>query len=461
VRRSPFLLLVAWALLLAWMPAPSRAAEVSALVAQLAPDQPDKVRLQAVLLLGRMADPEAKRALTEVFLKDPHPLVRAGAATALGRSQDARFIRLLARGLKASDGRLIKACRAAITSLSENLIKTSKRLSRYRYHVDVRGMKAAKQLDDEELTNYYQHHMTMRLIEHDEIEVGEEMEMDPDAAAPTSDWDVAIPLRFEGTLRQADLAVDPGKALAESIARGDVKVVVQPLGIVIAPTVVESATKWIGGHGTSMGGIIVDAGTFDWSNGKFPLCAEPSEGYHGLKFHETFGDVAFIVRARVEGLRDFGPAISPFNSFMLLQGLETLSLRVQRHLDNTLALACWLEAHDAVAWVNYPGLENHPTHELAKRYLRNGFGCVLTFGVRGGFEKAVRFIDSVKLASHLANVGDAKTLVIHPASTTHQQLSAEEQASAGVTADMVRVSVGIEHIEDIKADFSQAFEIVS
>jgi O-acetylhomoserine (thiol)-lyase len=228
-----------------------------------------------------------------------------------------------------------------------------------------------------------------------------------------------------------------------------------------ASIVVESATKWIGGHGTSMGGIIVDAGTFDWSNGKFPLCAEPSEGYHGLKFHETFGDVAFIVRARVEGLRDFGPAISPFNSFMLLQGLETLSLRVQRHLDNTLALARWLEAHDAVAWVNYPGLENHPTHELAKRYLRNGFGCVLTFGVRGGFEKAVRFIDSVKLASHLANVGDAKTLVIHPASTTHQQLSAEEQASAGVTADMVRVSVGIEHIEDIKADFSQAFEIVS
>jgi O-acetylhomoserine (thiol)-lyase len=228
-----------------------------------------------------------------------------------------------------------------------------------------------------------------------------------------------------------------------------------------ASIVVESATKWIGGHGTSMGGIIVDAGTFDWSNGKFPLCAEPSEGYHGLKFHETFGDVAFIVRARVEGLRDFGPAISPFNSFMLLQGLETLSLRVQRHLDNTLALASWLEAHDAVAWVNYPGLENHPTYELAKRYLRNGFGCVLTFGVRGGYEKAVKFIDSVKLASHLANVGDAKTLVIHPASTTHQQLSDEEQTSAGVTADMVRVSVGIEHIDDIKADFSQAFENLS
>ncbi|UWX57034.1 O-acetylhomoserine aminocarboxypropyltransferase/cysteine synthase [Chlorobaculum sp. MV4-Y] len=225
-----------------------------------------------------------------------------------------------------------------------------------------------------------------------------------------------------------------------------------------ASIVVESATKWIGGHGTSMGGIIVDAGTFDWGNGKFPLFTEPSEGYHGLKFHEAVGELAFIIRARVEGLRDFGPAISPFNSFMLLQGLETLSLRVQRHLDNTLELARWLQSHDAVAWVNYPGLESHPTHELAKRYLTYGFGCVLTFGVKGGFEKAVKFIDSVKLASHLANVGDAKTLVIHPASTTHQQLSAEEQQSAGVTADMVRVSVGIEHIDDIKADFSQAFE---
>lgn len=225
-----------------------------------------------------------------------------------------------------------------------------------------------------------------------------------------------------------------------------------------ASIVVESGTKWIGGHGTSMGGIIVDAGTFDWGNGKFPLFTEPSEGYHGLKFHEAVGELAFIIRARVEGLRDFGPAISPFNSFMLLQGLETLSLRVQRHLDNTLELARWLEAHDAVEWVNYPGLENHPTHELARKYLTNGFGCVLTFGVKGGYKNAVKFIDSVKLASHLANVGDAKTLVIHPASTTHQQLSAEEQQSAGVTVDMVRVSVGIEHIDDIKADFNQAFE---
>ena len=228
-----------------------------------------------------------------------------------------------------------------------------------------------------------------------------------------------------------------------------------------ASIVVESATKWVGGHGTSMGGIIVDAGTFDWASGNFPLFTEPSEGYHGMRFHETFGELAFIVRARVEGLRDFGPAISPFNSFMLLQGLETLSLRVQRHADNTLELARWLESRSDVAWVNYPGLESHPTHSLAKTYLRNGFGGVLTFGVKGGYDRAVRFIDGVRLASHLANVGDAKTLVIHPASTTHQQLTAEEQASAGVSADMVRVSVGIEHIDDIKADFGRALENLS
>ncbi|UZJ40767.1 O-acetylhomoserine aminocarboxypropyltransferase/cysteine synthase [Prosthecochloris sp. SCSIO W1101] len=224
-----------------------------------------------------------------------------------------------------------------------------------------------------------------------------------------------------------------------------------------ADIVVGSATKWIGGHGTSMGGVIVDAGTFDWSNGKFPFFTEPSPGYHGLKFHETFGELAFIIRARVEGLRDFGPAISPFNSFLLLQGLETLSLRAQRHADNTLALALWLQEHPAVSWVNYPGLTGHPTHENAKRYLANGFGCVLTFGVEKGYEGAIEFIDSVTLATHLANVGDAKTLVIHPASTTHQQLSPEAQAAAGVGRDMVRVSVGIEHIDDIKSDFEQAF----
>lgn len=224
-----------------------------------------------------------------------------------------------------------------------------------------------------------------------------------------------------------------------------------------ADIVVGSATKWIGGHGTSMGGFIVDAGSFDWSNGKFPDFTEPSPGYHGLRFYETFGDLAFIIRARVEGLRDFGPVVSPFNSFMLLQGLETLSLRAQRHADNTMALALWLQEHPAVAWVNYPGLSTHPTYKSAKRYLMNGYGCVLAFGVKKGYEGAVQFIDNVKLASHLANVGDAKTLVIHPASTTHQQLSQEEQVAAGVGRDMIRVSVGIEHIEDIKMDFEQAF----
>jgi O-acetylhomoserine (thiol)-lyase len=230
-----------------------------------------------------------------------------------------------------------------------------------------------------------------------------------------------------------------------------------------ADIVVESATKWIGGHGTSIGGVIVDSGKFDWGNGKFPLFTEPAPGYHGLNFQEVFGpnspfgNIAFIIRARVEGLRDFGPALSPFNAFLLLQGLETLSLRVERHVSNALELAQWLESHPQVAWVNYPGLPHHPYHERAKKYLRHGFGGVLNFGIKGGLEAGRAFINHVKLASHLANVGDAKTLVIHPASTTHQQLSDAEQISAGVTPDLVRVSVGIEHIDDIKADFDQAF----
>ncbi len=230
-----------------------------------------------------------------------------------------------------------------------------------------------------------------------------------------------------------------------------------------ADIVVASATKWIGGHGTSIGGVIVDSGNFDWSSGRFPGFTEPAPGYHGIRFHQTFGpdspfgNIAFIVRARVEGLRDFGPALSPFNAFLLLQGLETLSLRVQRHVDNALELARWLSVHPEVAWVSYPGLESHPAHELAKKYLRHGFGGVLTFGIRGGLEAGKRFIDSVRLASHLANVGDAKTLVIHPASTTHQQLSTREQISAGVTPDLIRVSVGIEHIDDIRNDFDDAF----
>jgi len=232
-----------------------------------------------------------------------------------------------------------------------------------------------------------------------------------------------------------------------------------------ADVVVASATKWIGGHGTSIGGILVDAGTFDWGNGKFPLFTDPAPGYHDLNFWQAFGpgsplgNVALAIRARVEGLRDVGASLSPFNAFLFLQGLETLSLRVQRHGDNALALAHWLKDRPEVAWVEFPGLEDHPYHALAKKYLRNGFGSVLNFGIRGGFQAGRRFIDSVRLASHLANVGDAKTLVIHPASTTHQQLSEAEQISAGVRDDLIRVSVGIEHIEDIKDDFDRALTL--
>jgi O-acetylhomoserine (thiol)-lyase len=234
-----------------------------------------------------------------------------------------------------------------------------------------------------------------------------------------------------------------------------------------AHIVVASATKWIGGHGTTIGGLIVDGGTFPWDNGRFPTFTEPSPGYHGLNFWEVFGptgvlgaNVAFIIRARVEGLRDFGPCQSPFGSFLLLQGLETLSLRVDRSCSNALELARWLQQRDEVEWVSYPGLEDHPYHAQANRYLRNGYGAVLAFGVKGGMEAGQAFVENVKLASHLANVGDAKTLVIHPSSTTHQQLAAEEQLAAGVTEDLVRVSVGIEHIDDIKADFDQALATV-
>ncbi len=230
-----------------------------------------------------------------------------------------------------------------------------------------------------------------------------------------------------------------------------------------ADIVTASATKWIGGHGTSIGGIIVDSGKFDWGNGNFPIFTEPNPGYHGLKFWQQFGfdsptgNIAFIIRARVEALRDFGPALSPFNAFLLLQGLETLSLRIERHCQNAQELAQWLEQHPKVSWVWYPGLSSHPTHELAKKYLRPGmFGSMLAFGVKGGSAAGKTFVNNVKLASLLANVGDAKTLVIHPASTTHQQLSEEEQKTAGVLPDMIRVSVGLEHIEDIKADFDQA-----
>lgn len=231
-----------------------------------------------------------------------------------------------------------------------------------------------------------------------------------------------------------------------------------------ANVVVESATKWIGGHGTSIGGVIVDGGNYDWGNGKFKQFSEPSEGYHGLVFKDVFGiggpfgNIQFAIRARVEGLRDFGPALSPFNSFLLIQGLETLSLRVQRHVDNALELAKWLQQHPQVQLVNYPGLEDSPTHEQAKKYLKNGFGAVLSFEVKGEKENATKLVDSLKLISHLANVGDTKTLIIQPAATTHQQLSDEEQAAAGVTPTLLRISVGLEHIQDIKADLQQAFE---
>ena len=232
-----------------------------------------------------------------------------------------------------------------------------------------------------------------------------------------------------------------------------------------AHIVTNSATKWIGGHGNSIGGVIIDSGNFDWGNGKFPMFSEPSEGYHGLVFADTFGkdndlglpNMAFAIKARVEGLRDFGPALSPFNSFLLLQGIETLSLRVQRHVDNTLEIAKWLEAKDEVTYVNYPGLKSSPYHDHANKYLQNGYGATLMFKVEGGKEHADQIINNVNLISHVANVGDAKTLIIHPSSTTHQQLTEEEQKASGAIPGLIRLSVGIENIDDIKNDLEQAF----
>lgn len=233
-----------------------------------------------------------------------------------------------------------------------------------------------------------------------------------------------------------------------------------------ATIVVESATKWIGGHGTSIGGVIVDAGNFNWANRKFPQFTEPSEGYHGLIFWDVFGtpgpfgNIAFIIRARVEGLRDYGATLSPFNAFLLILGLETLSLRVQKHVDNAVELAQWLLKHPKVEYVEYPGLPDNPYHALAKKYLKHGFGGVLSFKVKAGKEAADKVVNNLKLISHLANVGDAKTLIIHPASTTHLQLSEKEQLSSGVIPGVLRVSVGIENIADIKADLEQALSLV-
>jgi O-acetylhomoserine/O-acetylserine sulfhydrylase len=233
-----------------------------------------------------------------------------------------------------------------------------------------------------------------------------------------------------------------------------------------AAVVVHSATKWIGGHGNSIGGVIIDSGNYNWGNGKYPQFTEPSEGYHGMVFSDIFGvnnplglpNIAFAIRTRVEGLRDFGPSLSPFNSFLFLQGLETLSLRVDRITQNALELAKWLEQHDQVESVNYPGLPSSPYHELAKKYLKKGFGGVLNFRIKGDVDTARKFVDSLELLSHLANVGDSKTLIIHPAATTHQQLGEQEQLDAGVYPTELRISVGTEHIDDIKADLAQAFK---
>ncbi len=231
-----------------------------------------------------------------------------------------------------------------------------------------------------------------------------------------------------------------------------------------ADIIVHSATKIIGGHGTSIGGAIVDSGKFDWNNGKFPELTEPNESYHGMKFYEAFkpiGNISYILKARVTLLRDMGPALSPFNAFLLLQGLETLHLRAPRHCENALKVAQFLEGHKNVTWVNYPGLKSHKDYQRAQKYLPKGQGAILGFGIKGGYEAAVKFIDNVKLASHLANVLDAKTLVIHPSSTTHQQLAREEQELAGVTPDYVRVSVGIEDVQDVINDFDQALKTAS
>ncbi len=221
---------------------------------------------------------------------------------------------------------------------------------------------------------------------------------------------------------------------------------------------VYSATKFIGGHGTSIGGVIVDSGKFNWGGGKFPLITDPDPSYHGLDFFEALGNQAYLAKARVTLLRDLGPALSPFNAFLFLQGMETLHLRMPRHSENALAVAEFLEGHAKVSWVNYPGLKNSPEKERAGKYLKKGAGAIIGFGIKGGIESGKKFIESLKLVSHLANIGDAKTLAIHPATTTHQQLSADEQRAAGVTPDFIRLSIGIEHVDDIIRDLGQALE---
>ncbi len=275
---------------------------------------------------------------------------------------------------------------------------------------------------------------------------------------------------YTETIGNPKLDIPDFEAIAEIAHKADIPLVVDNTvgtGLVRpieygADIIVASATKYIGGHGTSIGGVIVDSGNFNWNNGKFPEFTEPDPSYHGLKYWETFGNfpglgnVAFIIKARVQLLRDLGPALSPFNAFLFLQGLETLPLRVKKHSENALAIAQFLKEHPLVAWVNYPGLKGHPSHELAKKYLKGNYGGLVGFGIKGGLEAGKRFIESTKLLSHLANIGDAKSLVIHPASTTHQQLTREEQEETGATEDYIRLSIGIEDVEDIKEDIDQA-----
>jgi O-acetylhomoserine (thiol)-lyase len=278
---------------------------------------------------------------------------------------------------------------------------------------------------------------------------------------------------FAETIGNPKLDVPDFEALAEIAHKAGVPLVVDnTVGIgLVRPIdygvdiIVASATKYIGGHGTSIGGVIVDSGKFKWDNGKFPEFTEPDPSYHGLKFWDVFGNfpglgnVAFIIKARVQLLRDIGACLSPFNAFLLLQGLETLHLRQRQHSENALEVARFLKQHPLVSWVTYPGLPDHPSHKLAVKYLKKGFGGLVGFGIKGGLDAGRKFINSVKLFSHLANIGDAKSLVIHPGSTTHQQLSASEQAETGVTPDYVRLSIGIEDVEDIKADIDQALKV--
>ncbi len=228
-----------------------------------------------------------------------------------------------------------------------------------------------------------------------------------------------------------------------------------------ADIVVQSATKFLGGHGTTMGGILVESGKFPWDNGNFPMMTEPSKGYHGVRFYETFGDFGFMMKARMETLRTLGPALSPMNAWLLLQGVETLHVRMERHVENAKKVAEFLEQHEAVVWVNYPDLSSNKYHRLSQKYLPRGCGSILTFGIKGGVEAGEKFINGLEVVSHLANVGDAKSLVIHPASTTHRQLSEEEQKNAGIFPDMIRISVGLECIEDILWDLNRAFEIAA